>query len=149
PMTVKAMKAGAVEFLTKPFDPEALLVAIGNALERSRNTLFKEADGQILRSRLASLSRRGRQVMELVVCGCLNKEAAAELDISEITVKAHRGRVMRKMEARSLADLVRIAAELGLAAPAKRSASQRNVGRGAPALPNPHLWSWRGAFSSA
>lgn len=114
PMTVQAMKAGAVEFLTKPFDTDALLAAIEAAVARSRTDLAEDADLQVLRKRLESLSRREREVMELVVRGRLNKQVGAVLDISEITVKAHRGRMMRKMRARSLADLVNIAARLQL-----------------------------------
>jgi len=114
PMTVQAMKAGAVEFFTKPFDTDALLSAIEAAIARSRTDLLEDADLQILRKRLESLSRREREVMELVVRGRLNKQVGAALDISEITVKAHRGRMMRKMRARSLADLVNIAARLQL-----------------------------------
>lgn len=114
PMTVQAMKAGAIEFLTKPFDTDALLAAIEAAIARSRADLAEDADLQILRTRLESLSRREREVMELVVRGRLNKQVGADLSISEITVKAHRGRVMRKMRARSFADLVNIAARLHL-----------------------------------
>ncbi len=114
PMTVQAMKAGASEFLTKPFDTDALLAAIEAAIARSRADLAEDADLQILRTRLESLSRREREVMELVVRGRLNKQVGADLSISEITVKAHRGRVMRKMRARSFADLVNIAARLHL-----------------------------------
>ncbi len=117
PMTVKAMKAGAVEFLTKPFRDDALLSAIGQAIERSRNTLEDEADIRSLRDRYASLSGRERQVMELVVAGLLNKQVAGELGISEITVKAHRGRVMHKMQADSLADLVNMGARLRVGRP--------------------------------
>ena len=112
PMTVQAMKAGAVEFLTKPFNDDVLVSAIRAALERSRVALSQAAEIQVLRDRFASLSQRERQVMVLVVSGLLNKQVGGELGISEITVKAHRGKVMQKMKADSLADLVKMAARL-------------------------------------
>jgi FixJ family two-component response regulator len=114
PMTVRAMKGGAVEFLTKPFEDSALLAAIEQAIERSRAALDLEQGLRVLRARHAKLSRREREVMSLVVSGLLNKEIGSELGISEITVKAHRGKVMQKMEAQSLAELVTMAAELHL-----------------------------------
>jgi FixJ family two-component response regulator len=114
PMTVQAMKAGAVEFLTKPFGDDVLLGAVRNALERSHAERGRQAEVQALREGYASLTRREREVMARVVSGRLNKQVAAELGISEITVKAHRGRVMRKMHADSVAHLVQMAARLRL-----------------------------------
>jgi FixJ family two-component response regulator len=112
PMTVRAMKAGAVEFLTKPFSDEVLVNAVRHAIDRSQAALGREADVRSLRDGYSSLSRREREVMALVVSGMPNKQVGGELQISEITVKAHRGKVMRKMKARSLADLVNMAARL-------------------------------------
>ncbi len=112
PMTVEAMKAGAFEFLTKPFDDAVLLTAVRHAIDLSQKALREEAGLRSLRERYASLTERERRVMELIVAGRLNKQAASELGISEITVKAHRGKVMRKMEADSLADLVKMDAKL-------------------------------------
>ncbi len=112
PMTVQAMKAGAVEFLTKPFNDDVLLGAIRQAINRSRIALGREIEMQALRNCYASLTRREREVLALVVAGLLNKQIASELRISEITVKAHRGKVMQKMKADSLAGLVNMAARL-------------------------------------
>jgi len=114
PMSVRAMKAGAVEFLTKPFEVDSLLAAIRSAIERSRGVIETEAAKKALRDDFESLTPREREVMRLVVAGLLNKQVGGELGISEITVKAHRGQVMRKMNAHSLPDLVSMAARLGL-----------------------------------
>lgn len=112
---VRAMKAGAVEFFMKPFRKDSLLSSIQEALERSRITRGHEEEMRVLRDCYASLSRREREVMALVVSGLLNKQVGGELGISEITVKAHRGQVMQKMKASSLPDLVKMAARLGVA----------------------------------
>jgi FixJ family two-component response regulator len=114
PMTVKAMKAGAVEFLTKPFDDTTLLNAIRLSIERSHTMLRRETETGTLRDFYASLTPREREVLALVVSGLPNKQVGAELGISEITVKAHRGKVMQKMQAESLPDLVKIATRLRL-----------------------------------
>jgi FixJ family two-component response regulator len=112
PKSVQAMKGGALEFLTKPLDNDALISAIRSALQRSRLALAQNAEMKELRDRYASLTPREQQVMALVVSGLLNKQVGGELGISEITVKAHRGQVMQKMKANSLADLVRLAGKL-------------------------------------
>jgi len=114
PMTVQAMKAGAIEFLTKPFSDRVLIAAIHDAIERSLSVLGEEAETRALRERYATLTRREREVMRLVVSGLRNKQVGGELGISEITVKAHRGKVMGKMNARSLAELVNMDARLRL-----------------------------------
>ena len=121
PMTVKAMKAGAVEFLTKPVAEDVLISAIGSAIARSRITLDQESESQALRCLYAKLTPRERDVMTLVVRGLLNKQVGAELGMAEITVKAHRGQVMRKMKAASFADLVNMGTRLGLASASKAS----------------------------
>jgi FixJ family two-component response regulator len=117
PMSVRAMKAGASEFLTKPFDRDVILDAIRRALERSREALTQASELKTLRDRYASLTPREREVLAWVVSGLLNKQVGAELGMTEATVKAHRGKIMQKMQADSLADLVRIAARLELRLP--------------------------------
>jgi len=112
PMSVRAMKAGAAEFLTKPFERDVLLSAIRRAIERSRAALAQAAELKVLHTRYNSLTPREREVLAWVVSGLLNKQVGAELGMTEATVKAHRGKVMQKMQAGSLADLVRIAARL-------------------------------------
>jgi FixJ family two-component response regulator len=114
PMSVQAMKAGATEFLTKPFRDQDLLDAIGKAIERDRAARAERAEGADLRAHLDSLTPRELEVMTMVVAGLLNKQIAGELGISEKTIKVHRGQVMQKMHARSLAELVRIAEKLGI-----------------------------------
>jgi len=121
PASVKAMKAGAVEFLTKPFDEQELLQAVQEAIERNRFTRQRHAEVRELRDRYESLTTREQQVMQQVVSGLLNKQIAAELNITEFTVKIHRGHVMRKMRADSLADLVRMADHLGIHSPKRLS----------------------------
>ena len=120
PMSVQAMKAGAIEFLTKPLQYDVLVKAIHDAIERSREALLLDSEIQALKECYESLTQREHEVMALVVSGLLNKQVGGELGISEITVKAHRGQVMRKMKADSLPDLVTMAARLGLRPTRKR-----------------------------
>jgi FixJ family two-component response regulator len=128
PMTVRAMKGGAQEFLTKPFSDVVLAKAIRQALERSRVALSRELEMEALRDCYKSLTERERQVMQLVVAGLLNKQVGNELGITEITVKAHRGKVMQKMKADSIADLVRMASKLRLARPSATSDPTAQLG---------------------
>ena len=113
PMTVRGMKAGAVNFLAKPFDDEAMLAAVGEAVARDRHRRSEQSEGEDVRARYATLTPREREVMALVTAGLMNKQVAGRLALSEITVKIHRGNLMRKMQAQSLADLVRMAEGLG------------------------------------
>ena len=124
PASVRAMKAGAVEFLTKPFDDEELLQAVQEAVARDRRNRQRHAEISELRDRYESLTAREQEVMQQVVSGLLNKQVAGELKISEFTVKVHRGQVMRKMRADSLADLVRVAEKLGIRSPKKPGGGQ-------------------------
>lgn len=120
PRAIRAMKGGAVEFLTKPFADDVLLQALKRAIERSRRALGQAAELKVLRARYASLTPREREVMSWIAAGLLNKQVGAELGRSEITIKTHRGRVMQKMEAKSLADLVRMAGKLNLPLPMRQ-----------------------------
>jgi FixJ family two-component response regulator len=123
PMSVRAMKAGAAEFLTKPFEPHVLLDAVRRSLERSRHLLATSAELRQLRDRYASLTPREREVLKWVVSGLLNKQVGAARGMSEATVKVHRGQVMQKMQADSLAELVRMAARLEIALPSRAATS--------------------------
>jgi FixJ family two-component response regulator len=127
-LTVRAMKAGALNFLTQPVDRDALVGAVTEALECSRTSLRREAEERALRQRFDALSAREREVMRWVIAGRLNKQIASELAIAEITVKVHRGRVMRKLGATSLADLVRLGAKLGVAGKEGRRNTRAAVG---------------------
>jgi len=119
PMSVRAMKAGAVDFLTKPFRDQDILDAVAGALERDRQRRDKDRALSELQSLLSTLTPRERQVMAFVATGLMNKQIAGEMQLSEITVKIHRGRLMKKMGARTLADLVKMAGALGIDAPGR------------------------------
>jgi FixJ family two-component response regulator len=123
PMSVRAMKAGAVDFLTKPFRDQDLLDAVANALERDRKRREEEKGVAELKAKLETLTPREREVMGFVTAGLMNKQVAGEIGVSEITVKIHRGHVMRKMGARSLADLVRMAQMLGISRETRRGSA--------------------------
>ena len=125
PMTVRGMKAGAVNFLPKPFEEEDMLAAVSEAVERDRRRRSAEQEGQDVRSRYAGLTPREREVMGLVTAGLMNKQVAGRLGLSEITVKIHRGNLMRKMQSQSLADLVRMAEQLGVR---EASATRYSIG---------------------
>jgi FixJ family two-component response regulator len=142
PTTVQAIKAGAIEFFTKPLLHDVLVTAIREGIERSRSALGYEAEMQVLRDRHGSLSLRELQVMTLVVSGLLNKEVGAEMGISEVTVKAHRGRVMKKMEADSLAELVKMSERLNTPAAAVSTADSgsRRFSKPAPSLKPREIW---------
>ena len=120
PMTVRAMKAGAAEFLTKPFDHDVLIAAVERAIARSRDLIAAQEQLRAIQERYDALSKREREVMHLIVAGLLNKQVGGELNISEITVKAHRGRLMEKMKAASFADLVKMSERLGLETTSRR-----------------------------
>jgi FixJ family two-component response regulator len=124
PLSVRAMKAGAVDFLPKPFDNQDLLAAVRSALARHRQALRARAELSALRTRVESLSPREREVMGFVVSGMLNKQIGHHLGVSEKTIKAHRGRVMEKMRARSLPDLVRMAEKAGVQAPVRKTSAE-------------------------
>jgi FixJ family two-component response regulator len=136
PTTVKAMKAGAVEFFTKPLQECLLLSSVREALDRSRVVLAHNAELGALRDRFALLTNRERQVMTLVVAGLLNKQIGGELGISEITVKAHRGQAMQKMKASSLPDLVKMAASLGLSSLSACGMTSQRQNSNGPAVPS-------------
>ena len=144
-LMVRAIKAGAVDFLAKPVDRETLVLALTEALECSRASLRRDAQLRVLRGRFATLSAREREVLGLVLSGRLNKQIAAELGIAEITVKVHRGRAMRKLGASSFAELVRLGASLGVAGPADRL-NVPGVGEEGPPAPQATLLAFRGPF---